>query len=166
MSRFSNSLSDALLANGPAQDRREKMGLYGWLIGDWTMEATVHLSDGNTHVGRGEIHFGWVLEGRAIQDVWILPGIFHGTTLRVFDPGLDAWHIIWSDPLRQFYARQIGRASGKDIVQEGTDNTGATIRWSFTEITPGSFRWLGELSPDGGATWQLRADFRARRVTS
>jgi hypothetical protein len=142
------------------------MGLYGWLIGDWTMEATLHLGDGNTHVGHGEIHFGWVLEGRAIQDVWILPGIFHGTTLRVYDPGLDAWHIIWSDPLRQFYARQIGRASGNDIVQEGTDNTGASIRWRFTETTPESFRWLGELSPDGGATWKLQADFRARRVTS
>jgi hypothetical protein len=33
------------------------------------------------------------------------------------------------DPPPQFYARQIGRASGKDIVQEGTDNTGATIGW-------------------------------------
>jgi hypothetical protein len=38
------------------------MGLYGWLIGEGTMEATVHLSDGNTHLGCGEIHFGWVLE--------------------------------------------------------------------------------------------------------
>ena len=58
MTRFSNSLSDALLANGPAQDRREKMGLYGRPIGDWTMEATVHLSDGNTHLGCGQIQFG------------------------------------------------------------------------------------------------------------
>src|SRR5262249_46165115 len=42
MSRFAHSLAGVLLANGPAQDRREKMGLYGWLIGDWTMEATIH----------------------------------------------------------------------------------------------------------------------------
>jgi hypothetical protein len=34
------------------------MGLYGCLIGDWTMEATVHLSDGNTHLGCGQIQFG------------------------------------------------------------------------------------------------------------
>jgi hypothetical protein len=38
------------------------------------------------------------------------------------------------------------------------------IRWSFTEITPHSFRWLGARSPDSGATWQLQADFRARRL--
>ena len=112
------------------------MGLYGWLIGSWEMDAVVHADDGTTQKGRGEIHFGWVLEGRAIQDVWILPGVFYGTTLRVYDPGLDAWHILWSDPLKQFYTRQIGRARGKDIVQEGTNDAGDAVRWSFTEITP------------------------------
>ena len=101
------------------------MGLYGWLIGRWEMDAVTYADDGSKHTGRGEIHFGWVLEGRAIQDVWILPGIFHGTTLRVYDPGIDAWHILWSDPVRQYYARQIGRARGNDIVQEGKNDAGA-----------------------------------------
>jgi hypothetical protein len=107
-----------------------------------------------------------VLEGRAIQDVSILPGIFHGTTLRIYDPGLDAWHIIWSDPLRQFYARQIGRARGKDIVQDGTDGAGNPMRWSFTEITPDSFRWIAERSFDGGGTWWRQREYRACRVIS
>src|SRR5262245_47305146 len=50
------------------------------------------------HQGHGEVHFGWVLEGRAIQDVWMIPrrrdrrpgapvmptaGNWYGTTLRV-----------------------------------------------------------------------------------
>ena len=82
-----------------------------------------------------------MLEGRAIQDVWILPGVFYGTTLRVYDPGIDAWHILWSDPVRQFYTRQIGRARGSDIVQLGKNDAGEAVRWSFTEITPDSFRW-------------------------
>ena len=98
------------------------MRLYGWLIGRWTFAATVHRDDGTTHKGEGEIHFAWVLEGRAIQDVWILPGVFYGTTLRVYDPGIDAWHILWSDPLRQVYSRQIGRAQGNDIVQHGKND--------------------------------------------
>jgi len=63
--------------------------------------GVAHLDDGTTHRGRGEVHAGWVLDGRAIQDVWILPGLFYGTTLRVYDPGLDAWHILWHDPLTQ-----------------------------------------------------------------
>jgi hypothetical protein len=156
----------ALHSAGPAADRADKMRLYGWLIGDWEMDGTVHLDDGTVYRQRGEIHFGWVLEGRAIQDVWILPGAFHGTTLRVYDPGIDAWHILWSDPLKQYYARQIGRARGRDIVQDGKLEDGTLIRWSFTEITPDSFRWLGERSRDGGATWHLQAEFFARRTAA
>lgn len=155
---------DLLPAEGPAPDLAGRMGLYGWLIGDWTMDAVIHAEDGTRHEGKGEIHFGWVLAGRAIQDIWILPGFFHGTTLRVYDPGLDAWHILWSDPLKQYYTRQLGRADGKDILQLGKLDDGTPIRWRFTEIAPDSFRWLGDVSPDGGKTWRLQADFRARRA--
>jgi hypothetical protein len=160
----SPTLIDALHSQGPASDRADKMGLYGWLVGDWEMDSVIHKDDGTKQNGRGEIHFGWVLEGRAIQDVWILPGVFHGTTLRIYDPSLNAWHILWNDPLKQIYLRQIGRARGDDIVQEGKDDAGVSTRWSFTAITPDSFHWLGERSPDGGATWQLQAEFFARRI--
>jgi hypothetical protein len=162
MTTSPSRLIEALHIDHPAPDRADKMGLYGWLIGSWEMDAVMHGDDGTTSRGRGEIHFGWVLEGRAIQDVWILPGVFYGTTLRVYDPGLDAWHILWSDPVKQLYTRQIGRARGHDIVQEGVGNSAAT-RWSFTEITPDSFHWLGERSLDGGATWRLQVEFFARR---
>jgi hypothetical protein len=158
------SFDTALYADGPAADRAGKLQLYGWLIGNWEMDATVHADDGTAHKGQGQIHFAWVLEGRAIQDVWILPGVFYGSTLRVYDPGLDAWHILWSDPVRQYYTRQLGRARGRDIVQEGRNDAGDQIRWSFTDITANSFRWLGERSLDAGATWQLQAEFFARRV--
>ena len=43
-----------------------------------------------------EVHFGWALQGRAIQDVWIVPARegraegegdrMYGTTLRIYDP--------------------------------------------------------------------------------
>jgi hypothetical protein len=157
----------ALGSDHPAPDRGEKLNLYGWLKGSWHMDATIFSADGTRqHTGTGEIHFAWVLEGRALQDVWILPGVFYGTTLRVYDPSLDAWHILWSDPLRQVYRRQIGRARGRDIVQEGTDETsGAPVRWSFTEITPDSFRWTGERSDDGGKTYWLQAEFFATRAS-
>jgi hypothetical protein len=175
MASASPSFIAALHTDRPAPDRAEKMGLYGWLIGRWELDAVYHKPDGTQRRSRGEIHFGWVLAGRAIQDVWIVPardqpaappawGDFYGTTLRIYDPGLDAWHILWSDPVKQLYTRQIGRARGNDIVQEGSDGTGAMVRWSFTEITPDSFHWLGERSHNGGASWRLEAEFFARRV--
>ena len=161
------SFAEALHAAGPAADRAARMSLYAWLIGSWTFDAVVLLDNGIRHEGSGEIYARWVLEGRAIQDVWILPGMFHGTTLRAYDPNLDAWHIIWSDPLRQVYRRQIGRAHGSEIMQEGRDEAGVLTRWRFVDIDPAknSFRWLGERAPDG-ENWQRQAELAVRRVVS
>ncbi len=84
--------------------------------------SQVHMANEAEYRGKGEIHFGWVLEGRAIQDVWITPSRgqrhdpigaaanFYGSTFRIYDPGIDAWHIFWLDPVKQFYSRMIGRA--------------------------------------------------------
>ena len=73
--------------------------------------------------------------------------------------------IRWSDPTRRYFARQVGRACGPDIVQLGDDSDGRTTRWRFVERAPEACRWLGEdLSSDDGE-WRLEADFRAQRVT-
>lgn len=173
---ISTALPDALIADGPAPDRAEAMGLYGWLIGSWDIEVFDHLPDGTTRRSLGEWHFAWALEGRAIQDVFIVPsraerraaagpeGNRYGTTLRVYDPQLGAWHILWVNPVRQAIDRMIGRRRGNDIVQEGEDKNGQAIRWSFVDIAPDSFRWLGERSTDGGQGWRLEVEFRARRT--
>lgn len=154
----------ALHVDGPAADRAGKMALYGQFVGDWTMDGTVYLPDGATLTGTGEIHFGFVLQGRAIQDVWIFPGAFFGTTLRVYDPMLDAWHILWSDPLQQYFTRQIGRARGSDIEQNGVNDQGEPVRWSFSEIARDSFRWTGECAAPGTTAYTRQAEFVAQRV--
>jgi hypothetical protein len=159
----------ALESKGPPADRAKDMELYGWLIGSWEINTVRHLDDGTIEQSTGEIHFGWVLEGRAIQDIWIrpkrpTPSIMYGTTLRVFDPVIDGWHIIWSDPLNQDYSRQIGRAEGKDIVQIGEDSCGLKIRWRFTEITKDSFHWIGEERSSESDPWQVTYEHFARRT--
>src|ERR1044072_7514433 len=100
-SRLSPAFINPLHADGPAPDRADKMGLYGWLIGAWEMDVAVHMANEAEYRGKGEIHFGWVLEGRAIQDVWITPSRahrhdpiapaanFYGSTFRIYDPGID-----------------------------------------------------------------------------
>src|SRR5262249_32775045 len=168
-------------ADAPAPDIAAKMELYGRFVGSWQSDIVTHAPDGGRHSGHGEIHFGWVLQGRAIQDVWMIPrrservpgasvmpvaGNWYGTTLRVFDPGIDAWHILGRDRATQFFTRQLGRARGDDIVQEGADADGALMRWSFTRIRPDSFHWLGERSGDGGASWQLQVEVLARRAAA
>lgn len=170
---------DALHAEGPAIDRTGNMDLYGWLIGSWDLDVTRFRDDGSRRHWPGEWHFGWTLEGRAIQDVWIVPprgpgrqvdaaanANSYGTTLRVYDPARNAWHIQWTDPVTQTYLSMIGRKDGADIVQLGTAPDGRRIRWSFRDITANAFRWCGETSADEGATWQLVVEFLARRAGS
>ncbi len=174
----SSGLIAALHAAGPASDRAGELALYGQFIGDWDADIVTYTANGDKHHGAGEIHFGWILEGRAIQDVWMIPrrkdrvpdapampvaGNWYGTTIRIYDPTLQAWRIYWMDPATNSYRQQIGRRQGADIVQEGATDTGALSRWSFTEITPGSFHWKAEGSTDNGATWRLFVEVFARR---
>jgi hypothetical protein len=175
----SSGLIAVLHAEDSAPDRAEALNLYGQFIGDWNADIVTHTPDGARHQGQGELHFGWILEGRAIQDVWMIPrrkdrrpgapvipvaGNWYGTTIRVYDPALSAWRIYWIDPATNAYRQQIGRKVGEDIVQEGTTETGALSRWSFTEITPQSFHWKGEASMDKGASWRLFVEVFAHRI--
>jgi len=168
---------NALGADSPAADRAGKMDLYGRFIGSWDLDVTQFSGDGVPRRRKGEWHFGWALEGRAIQDVWIVPPRgelrrgdaaanvnSYGTTLRVFDPRIDAWQVQWSDPVTQTFLQMIGRAQGNEIVQLGTRADGHPIRWSFLEITPDSFLWRGETSADGGSNWRKVTEFRAQRI--
>ena len=64
-----NAFLDALQAAGPAADRAGKMALYGQFVGSWDLDVTEYRDDGTTRQRPGEWHFGWALEGRAVQDV-------------------------------------------------------------------------------------------------
>ena len=170
---------DALGADGPAADRVGKMALYGRFVGSWDLDVTQFAADGTPRRRRGEWHFGWALEGRAVQDVWIVPPRgelrhgdattnvnSYGTTLRVYDPDIDAWRIQWTDPVTRNFLQMIGREQDGEIVQLGTQANGTLARWRFTGITPNSFRWIAEVSTDQGASWRLTVDFIAVRMKS
>ena len=43
----------------------------GWLVGSWELDSRRYA--GERVSIPGEAHFVWALEGRAIQDVWIMP---------------------------------------------------------------------------------------------
>ena len=151
-----------LAAPGRSPEIPQAHDVYGWLAGSWELEC-LHYK-GTPVSLKGEAHFGWTLEGRAVQDVWTMPGHMYGTTLRMWDSSIEAWRISWKNPLRNHFEEQIGRRVGKEIVQVGTRANGTVTRWRFTEITPDSFHWLGEVLESDGKTWKLEAEFRARRM--
>ena len=165
-----------LAATGRSPAIPESMDVYGWLVGSWELDVLRYAGVDVAASGlKGEVHFGWVLEGRAIQDVWIMPPRsertgreaatqnMYGTTFRMWDPAIQAWRITWKNPAGGHYEEQIGRRVGPDIVQVGARSNGTATRWSFSEITPDSFRWLGEALEPDGKTWRPEGEFRARR---
>jgi hypothetical protein len=170
-------LPNALCAGGPALDMQTPMLLYGQFVGSWEGLVVVHRADGSRREASCEVHFGWVLEGRAVQDVWIAParkdrqdpnrstkGEMYGTTLRVYDPANDCWHITWINPGAQSYQTMIGRKAGEDIVQEYREEDGTLCQWCFVEIADSSFHWIGRTSKDNGQSWKVEDEFFLRRV--
>jgi len=168
------ALAAALLTDGPAADRADKMMLYGQFVGSWDGKLVVHNSDGSKRESSCEVHFGWALAGRAIQDVWIAPSRkgrpasepdrMYGTTLRVYDSENDVWHITWIDPVKRAFNRMTGRKVGENIVQEYRSEQGIRHQWLFTEITADSFHWIARDSADEGQSWVVRGEFFLRRA--
>lgn len=162
------TMMQALAASAPAPEIPEQHDVYGWLVGSWELDVIYYLADVRDRKIQGQVHFGWVLEGRAMQDVWIMKADnvvnTYGTTFRMWDPSIVAWRVTWTNPISGRRDELVGRRQGDDLVQIGTHADGTPIRWIFTDITNDSFRWLGEALQHDGATWKLEAEFHCRRM--
>jgi hypothetical protein len=168
----------ALVAKDPAAEIPAADDLYGWLVGSWELDVRHYRVDVTALGLTGEVHAFRALEGRAVQDVWIMPSRpnrhtqldpsnnMYGTTLRIWDAAIAAWRVTYINPVTGQRDELIGRRSGQDIVQIGTHQDGTPIRWNFTSITPAAFHWTGEALEPDGSTWRLEGEFIARRVCS
>jgi hypothetical protein len=105
-------------------------------VGSWDLDVLYYWAvDFRPQNVRGEAHLAWVLEGRAIQDVWIMPASFlrgrdsdctnnmYGTTLRIRDPAIKAWRIRWINPVDDHEERQIGRELAMKSCKSGRGAT-------------------------------------------
>jgi hypothetical protein len=158
-------------ATGPDPGLKDTLMLFGQFVGDWIIvEARYMQSDGTWTNFRGEVHFGWILGGTAVQDVWIgCPegseklGLY-GTTIRFYDSKIDAWRSTWLSPLKGYVQTFIAREIGGDIVLEEKNPKDCPTKWIFSDITPKSFRWHAEESHDSGNTWILTEEMHIRKV--
>jgi hypothetical protein len=167
--RSGSAMLSALHAAHPASDRAGSVMLYGQFVGSWIGRRVAWDAQGGHSEWRAEVHFGWVLQGRAVQDVWIARAgsggepRMYGTTLRVYDPQAGHWHITWTDPVSQACARMIGRKVGDEIVQECRTEQGVLRQWLFTDIADESFHWVWRDASADGKGWDVRAEYFLRR---
>lgn len=164
----------ALLAPGPSPELGAAADDLDWLVGGWEAEVRDFQPDGSVRHGTGEWWFAWVLDGRALQDVWIVPARGErgrpggpaaaerfGTTIRRFDHAAGRWRVTWINPVSGAANQLSGRRDGDRILLAGADG-GTAIRWSFNDITADGFTWVGESAVPGG--WRREAEFRLTRI--
>ena len=143
--------------------------LFGHFVGEWDFEWIDCYGTAEERHIKGEWIFQWILEGTAIQDVFICPSrkerltnyqpdAAYGTTVRMYNPDTLAWDILYTE---LGGATQLeGNREGNRIVQ--TEINEKNIQWVFSEITTTSFRWQRMVKrPDG--TWETEAELFAVR---
>jgi hypothetical protein len=90
--------------------------------------------------------------------------IMFGTTIRFYDPKISAWRSTWLSPLKGLVQTFIGREVSGEIVLEHKTAEGHPEKWTFSQITPQSFRWHSEQTHDEGKTWLLTEEMQIQKV--
>ena len=153
--RTRREFTSALLSDGPSHELGAEAQDLAWLVGGW--DAVVRdYDDDKVEESTGEWWFTWVLEGRAMQDVWIVPAGSaaakrdrYGTTVRWLDRAAGLWKISWFNPVSGARSELHGGKDGSRLVFVGESN-GQKIRWTFNDINPKGFVWRGEAIDDDG----------------
>jgi hypothetical protein len=170
-----DAFTSALLSGQPSAGPRTAAHTYDRFMGSWEATVTDYAEDGTARTSTGEWHFSWILEGRAVQDVFIVParslrtgdispaGNRYGTTIRVFDETTQRWKIYWFNAANGSRNILEARDLGDHILQEEKRDNGQINRWTFTDMQQDSFNWLGETSADGGNTWRRQSEFHVVR---
>lgn len=164
------ALMTTLMAEGPHPSLSQDAHLFDRFVGAWTCEYSFHADDGSVRHATGEVTFGWIIDGWAIQDTWIsYPADATkkerniGTSIRFFDTKSRTWRIVFVSPAAAALTTVQGGMEGDRIVLRGQDSDGSLLRWSFNDMRPDSFVWRGEKSRDAGRTWRLEEEHRMRR---
>lgn len=172
-SLMQSGLAQALHVGGPIPELAEELQTFGRFVGSWHVDW-YGSADRAAPEASGELHFGWVLGGRAVQDIWIVPArrepgagvaprAFHGSTLRFYDRTIGAWRSTWIEPVNGRVRKFIGRPNADSIELVSLDGD-PLLRWRFADIRPASFWWIGEFSTDEARTWQLEERMHCTRV--
>src|SRR5262245_60720468 len=119
---MNEAFAASLMSAMPHEEIPEDQRIFAPFIGDWHLVVSWFDETGKlVRREQGEWHFSWVLEGRGIQDVWIVPPrdqrasrsdlYEYGTSLRFYDGKLKAWQSTWIGPMhrvvRTFTARRV-----------------------------------------------------------
>jgi hypothetical protein len=160
-------------ALGPHYSLGEQARVFDQFVGTWNTDCVFYAASGDRTEFVGEWVFGWILDGRMMQDV--LSGYPKGMpspspedrrcgrSLRFYDAKTGLWNVVWFGSRNGFLLTLKGGAVGDRIELEGEDLDGEQLRSSFNDIRVASFLWRGETSADGGKTWRIEQEMWLNR---
>ena len=140
-----HGLATELNATGPHPSLGDQADVVGRLVGTWDVEYKHFAKDGKTTHRTGEFRVGWVMDGRAIQILWIVDPsgtrkdreVY--TNLHWLDQKSRSWRSAFVDPEHGSVARFTGGPVGQDrFVLETQDFGSDRNRWSANDIRPDS----------------------------
>jgi len=168
---------ESLISNDGHPRHQEKLKPYQRFVGSWIFDWVGHNEDGSTWTVPGEWHFSWILEGRAIQDIWICPkrhlrsfGKYpdgeYGTVIRYYDFKEDCIKVIWIGPiLSNLNVFKVSHTEDRIIQDEIMITDKEKIsRWEYKNIKEDSFKWESYVSNDERKTWKMDQEVYAKRM--
>lgn len=135
------------------------------LLGDWRFD----FSDAGGRRLRGEWFFRRVLEGTAIEDIFICPARGtppqpdgeYGAAVRVYDPERRCYEMTYV--CTKYTKRlEVRREKGQIVCTLLDDSRN---RWVFTEIGKDTFRWQNQTRLESGEI-RINCEVKACRITS
>ncbi len=142
---------------------------WGKIIGDWDTKFIYAKTVYPDTYMVGEWHFSRILQGMAIQDVYIFPSRDecmknniaigeYGTTLRIYNPESKTWFVSYgaNGEMLNFTAKKVK----KDIVL--TEVTKGELVWIFTNIKRSEFTWRS-VRYENGKEVEVYAEVEATR---
>lgn len=164
-----NEFTTALCSNVRSERIPKEYDFFGRLVGEWDIIWNDHLEDAEPRRVKGEWIFSRILDGTAVQDLFIVPSraerlhdkqpdAEYGTTLRIFNPKTMAWDIFYGCMGEAI--RLTARMVGEEIIL--TENTTEKMRYVFSDIRDSSFLWRKERM-DGSNEWKTVAKVTAEK---
>ena len=159
----------ALTANSKGEHIPDDKNYFGQFVGAWEFDGEYLNDNGEMSTSKGEWIFSWILEGKAVQDVFIWPprgqrdeplgDNEYGTTLRFYNKKTEKWDIIYTDvglPVL-LEAERIG----SEIIL--TEKSEKKMQWIFSDITANTFTWRSVYHEDDGSI-KILAKLSVHRV--
>jgi len=155
---------------------------WGKMAGNWQVVATVFDQDGQvTGEIIGEWNWSYILNGHAIQDVYIVPGreeqtdaslaYFYDTNIRSFNYQKKKWDVAWintrHEDLQLWEAEQVNDTMVMRPNRPYMDaqvGEGVIRIITFYNMTETHFSWKEDRSEDGGETWFVSIKIEGTKV--